>query len=200
MLRGMQHALRIVGLCLAGVASAVAAVAMLAGAWMLVAPIAPLLPKGEAVACFATRDNLGKRLWFGRPDARDDTPAVVDHLRLKLTRYGEEERDAEHVHRRWHYSFTTTLAIRSEGAWSDGGQCDWTDDRLSRHQFDLGCYQDCDGGSLSLYRLPFTRALILDWNFLVMQPHGAVSNRDDTPVLFRLDPVPAADCAERVPQ
>ena len=100
-----------------------------------------------------SREKLGERLWFGRPEATDPTPAIVDHFRLRLTRYGDQEPDAEHPHRRWHYSFTTTLAIRESGTWSDGGQCDWTDDRLSRHQFDLGCHQDCDGGSLSLLRL-----------------------------------------------
>lgn len=191
----MNRALRIIGSCFAGIAASAATAAALMGAWMLIAPIAPLMPEGEAAACFATADKLGKRLWFGRPNSKDDTPAIVDHLRLKLTRYGEEAPDAEHPGKRWHYSFTTTLAIRDSGTWSDGGQCDWTDDRLSRRQFDLGCYQDCDGGGLWLYRLPFTRSLVLKWDFLAMQPHGAVSSRDVTPVLFRLDPLPAADCA-----
>lgn len=185
----MKRAHAIIAASLAGL---IAGLTLLA----LAAPIAPLMPEGEAVACFASREKLGERLWFGRPEATDPTPAIVDHFRLRLTRYGDQEPDAEHPHRRWHYSFTTTLAIRNSGTWSDGGQCDWTDDRLTRWQFDLGCYQDCDGGGIWLYRLPFTRSLVLSWNFLAMQPHGAVSNRSRWPALIRLDPRPAGECPD----
>jgi hypothetical protein len=186
-LGGMKRAIAISAVSLAG---------LIAGAVVLVllAPIAPLLPEGENVACFASRDKLGMRLWFGRPEASDPKPAVVDRFRLRLTRYGDQEPDAEQPHRRWHYSFRTTLTIRDSGIWSDGGQCDWTDDRFARHKHDLGCYQDCDGGGLWLYRVPFTRSLLLEWSFLAMQPHGAVSNRSRWPALIRLDPVPANEC------
>ena len=89
-------------------------------------------------------------------------------------------------------------AIRDLGTYLSSGQCDWVNDSVSHWQFDLACFRDCDGGSFSVFRLPFSESIVVLWQFLRMSKEGCdggevLSGPSSTAVLW-LDRIPSHDC------
>jgi hypothetical protein len=166
---------------------------------VMAAPIEPLLPPAGRAACFATRPNeLTKVALTDGPTAKTSSE-VVEQLFFRLERRADQmpQRVANGYSFDWLYDFSVTARLRGRGTLYGGGQCAWVADAGSHWQFDLACFKDCEGGSLDLYRVPFSRSLILIWNYLRMHGCGnpGVTVRSAAmPTWFNLGAIPEQDC------
>ena len=145
--------------------------------------IKPLLPAPDTFACFEGTfaeagvdiDDWSKRgkEYTGRknPDGSDhyyitferthDVPVTKLALRLD---YDHRKADYD-----WIYNFTLVGNMTGLGTLHARGECPWYETSsvetsigpLSAGSFRLGCGIDCDGGSMSVWRVPGTGALNL---------------------------------------
>lgn len=175
-------------------------VAIMAGAVAL-APIAPLLPKTGKSVCFRRNFSAAPEITFGRTmDAeRPAKPMRAMSLRLTL-RPGQTAytSGASGYRFDWRYDFAVALDTGDRENYTGGGQCDWTNNRLSQHQFDLACFVDCDGGLLNAIRVPGAQALYVS----LQQLRVAGSCGDPSSYLttagsgmYRLDAARPEDCS-----
>jgi hypothetical protein len=194
----MVRALRLAGLVL----TAVLAVAIVTA---VAARIEPLLPTEDRAACFAGTFDGTQTLAFGLPRKASGEAATIVRLTLHLTRSGarSDPRNSYRFDRR--YDFMITADVRGHGQLRGGGQCDWTEDALSRVQPDLACFVDCDGGAITLWRMPLRRSLFVRWgagDYLRMAScgdPGAILSAPGEGRTFQLQSVSLERCSQATP-
>lgn len=169
------------------------------------ARIAPLLPARGVAVCFAGTFSGSQALALGRPGSGGAVP--VDSMVLRLDRRADQQPHRDPDTGRgydWQYDFSLDVVMRDRGRFHGGGSCDWRDDAISRVQFDVGCSIDCDGGSISLIRVPGRSAVVARWSAdgrLRLSPRGcgergAVLSASGTARTFKLEQVPVECCTE----
>lgn len=131
------------------------------------ARIEPLLPPERGSACFTGKFAGELRLVRGRPhqERADEEPVVA--LQLRLDRRGDQE---PHWDRAvgwgwdWQYDLTLEVTTATRNYRGNGTQCNWSSNLLSHIVPDLGCYIDCDGGGISIRRVPGRAAMDVVWD------------------------------------
>lgn len=122
--------------------------------------VAPLLPADGARVCFAAAYDPPRpvELTTARRDAVSLAP--VTSLRLALDLPVETESDRAHHFART-YNLTLDTRLGDGRALSTMAQCDWAGPWVGLIDPSLFCFIDCDGGTVSLWRVPGATSLSL---------------------------------------
>lgn len=185
--------------------------AMLAGAAFAATAllsIAPLLPAQSGSVCYAAAFDGSSELRFGWGRKVDEGPAPVMAMRVRIEPpppieppapdspfYGQPVHGYGFI-----YQATIVADIKGRGRLSAPTQCNWAVDGLSAIVPDLYCGIDCDGGGVTLSRVPGRRGLRVTWDadrHLRMSScggGGAYVRAEGAARSFRLEPAPASAC------
>lgn len=176
----------------------------------LALPITPLLPAEGQSVCFSSAFADGKELRFGWGDKVDEGPAPMRAMRVLIQRPPPPEPPepgssfyGQPVHG---FGFTllatVTAEILGKGSFRAPTQCGGSDGWLSRIDPELGCWIDCDGGGITIARVPGRGAVTVTWGkswHLRMSScggGGAYLRAPGEALSFRLEPAPAERCGE----
>jgi hypothetical protein len=152
-------------------------------AYLAARQIKPLLPAPDTFACFEGTftdervdiDDWSKRkhVYTGRKNADGSDQYTIEFERTRDVAVAKLALRLDYDHRKadydWIYNFTLVGNITGLGTVHARGECPWYETSsvetsigaLSADSFRLGCGIDCDGGSMSVWRVPGTGALKL---------------------------------------